>query len=75
MKSCYVLYWTDTWEYCRILNDANMGHDYDGLLWTLRYMWLLLIGVDGTQVSKLEFNVGFFFLIHVKLLLVEIRVC
>jgi hypothetical protein len=23
--------------YCRILNDANMGHAYDGLLWTLRY--------------------------------------
>lgn len=24
--------------YCRILNDANMGHAYDGLLWTLRYI-------------------------------------
>lgn len=23
--------------YCRIMNDANMGHSYDGLLWTLRY--------------------------------------
>ena len=28
--------------HCRIMGDANMGHAYDGLLWTLRYVASLL---------------------------------
>ncbi|GAY47387.1 hypothetical protein CUMW_104190 [Citrus unshiu] len=67
MNKDLFVYWFDgiCTSFERILNDANMGHTYDGLLWTLRSLQrlscVLLLPVSRVEIpSRTSYNLNEF---------------
>ncbi|KAH9776171.1 serine/threonine-protein kinase ATM [Citrus sinensis] len=65
MNKDLFVYWFDgiCTSFERILNDANMGHTYDGLLWTLRSLQrlscVLLLPVSRVEIpSRTSYNLN-----------------